>query len=494
MAGIYTFNTSGRKQVAINQLPPEAWTTLGIGTSGEFADIEELWRVVPWLNRGIGILSNALTALPWVLLDKSGEEVDTSQDYSNATGLWADPFRDLWLMEASLNLFGSSYWLKEKRGRGRMTLPADLRYFVPHTITPKLDSTDGLTGFERKISGRQPEMFEVDDLIYIWNADPYTEVGPPEWSRAMAAMSASRIVRNMDEFAADFFEKGMIKTTLLRVSGNPPPAELERIKSIWGRVMKGLKSAYDQMVVRSEGVEPVVIGEGISELGNTDYSSEKREEIASALGVPHSSLFSSASNFAVKEGDKRDLYEETVIPDARLISSTLNKQYFEPLGYRLQFRPEEMSIFQEEEEDRSGVVLNLANAALNSPPAIASLMFQIAGVDLPGGMEYDEFERILADNAPEPGERDAPAPTFTPASGTVPEEEDDPDAKTLVSDELDAWRRKALKRLKRNGKADAPFTCEHVPAKMANAIAELLEDTTTTDRLHEIFNVAKGGE
>ena len=492
MAGIFQVRQTAGKAIAIDQFPPEAWTMVMGGEGGEAADLERLWRVVPWLNRGVGILANAITNIPFVILNERGEEVDSSQDYQNVIGLWEDPFHDLWLMEASLALFGRSVWLIEERGRGRMTMPAGLRYFVPSTVKPLMDADRGLYGYRRAVSGRQPEAFDVDELLYIKQPDPYGEIGDPKWSRAIAAMAAAGVLSNVDEFAADFFKKGMIKTTLLRVQGNPPPAELERVKSIWGRLMKGAKTAFESLVVRSEGVEPVTIGEGIGELANTDLTSEKREDISTALGVPQSMLFSNASNFAVKEGDKRDLYEEGVIPDARIIAAAINKQYLAPQGYRLQFRHTEMDIFQEDEEDRSGVVLNLTNALLTAPPKVASLVWQVAGVELPGGMEYDEFERLLEDVERAPVEQDAPPPTLTPAEGSVPESEDDPDAKVWA--ELDKWHRKASKRVKKNRTASTPWNCDYIPADVANLISEMLEEATTSARVHEIFNAAKGVE
>jgi len=493
MAGIYTYQQGASgKAININQFPPEAWSIITGGDSdGNNADLERLFKAVPWLNRGVRILANGMSNLPWVILNSKGEEVDGSEDYQNAAGIWDDPFRDLWLMEASFVLFAKSYWMIERRGRGRMTIPAGLRYFVPHTVTPLQDNERGLVGFERNIQGRPPETFAIDEMLYIWDNDPFQELEPKS-SRAIAALAAAGVLANIDEFAADFFKKGMIKTTLLKLSGNPPPAEKERFKAIWGKLMKGAKTAWESLVVNADSVEPVVVGEGIGELGNTKLTSEKREDIATALGVPQSSLFSSAANFAVKEGDKRDLYEEAVIPDSRIIASALNNQYLVPQGYRLQFRPNEMDIFQEDEEDRSGAVVNYINAALVAPPKVTRVVFEMMGVELPGGMEYDEFEKMLAESKesmPEPV-AEATQGSLRPVGGTLPE--DDGEGKSLMLAEWDAWKRKALKRVKRNRTAATPFKADHIPAELVDLVTVLLEEATTVKRVREIFAAAEG--
>lgn len=493
MAGVYTLRSTESKAISIDQFPPEAWEIVLGGDSGS-GELEKLWKAVPWLNRGVGILSNALVNMPWsIIRADSGEEVDNSRDYQNATGIWDDPHNDLWLMEASMNLFGASYWLKERKGIGMVTVDVGLRYFMPGTIKPKVDASRGLTGFVRSANKTQ-ELFDVDDILYMWLPDPYGEIGAPKWSRALAAMAASDVLMNVDAFAAEFFKRGAIKTTLLRVAGNPPQAERERIKSFWGRVMKGMKTAWENLVVNMDGIEPVTIGEGIGDLGNSELTKEKREDISTALGVPQSMLFSNAANFAVKEGDKRDLYEETVIPDARLIAHAVNKQYLEPMGYRLKFQPEAMDIFMEDEEDRTGAILNLVNSLVNAPsPKIAALVWETLGVELPGDMEYDELIVMLEEANAEKQERaqeiqpNTPAPTLTPAAGTVPDEEDDPGAKSLLLEHLDKWERKAIKRLEKSRTAACPFASDIIPAELNALIYELLTEATTPRRVREIF-------
>lgn len=493
MTGIITYSTNGRKDININAMPPEAWTIFrGGGTSGEEGDLQELWRLVPWLNRSIVLLGNGLANLPFIITNEAGDEVDSSEDYQNVVGVWPDPFTDLWLMEASLSLFGRSYWLRQKRKLGRLTLAGGIRYLAPHTIDPEIDEERGLTGFTRHLDGKDKDL-KPEDLVYFWMPDPFGEIGPPNWSRAIAAMAAAGVLKSVDEFATAFFERGAIKTTLLRVDPNMPAAERQRTKALWGRIARGLKSAWTNMVINSGGLDPVVVGDGIGDLGNTSLTDEKRKEISAAMGVPESALWSSAANFAVKEGDQRDLYTNTIIPDSRPIASGLNASFLGPLGYRVKFAPQHLDIFQEDEEDRSGAILNLVSAATSAPAPVVRLIFETLGVDLPGGMEWDEFESILADAKAEAVEA-APAaePSLRPAPDSLPPEEPGESEGKSLAEIMDKWERKALKRLASSGSAYCDFEHPALPAELGGLIAEMLDEATTPEQVKAIFRVVEG--
>lgn len=502
MPGMYTVTQNSSKAISIDQFPEEAWRmVLGSGV-GESRDLKRMWEAVPWLNRGVGILAAGLAKMPFVIMNLAGEELTTSDDYEDVTGFWPNPVRDLMMAEMALKLFGSYYALKQVATRRRMTAPAGergIRYWMPNTVRAEIDASTGLLGFTRSLSGRAPEFFKAADVLHIWLPDPFGEVGPPSWSPATTALSAAGVLASVDEFVTAFFERGAIKTTMLSLEGSPVQAERERIKSLWGRIMRGMKTAFGNLVINAGAVKPVVIGEGLESLTNSELTQERREDISTALGVPQSMLFSNAANFSVKEGDKRDMYEETIIPDGDMIAQAFNEQWLEPLGYRLQFRAHQMDIFQEDEEDRSGAILNLMNSLVNAPsPELGALTWQVMGVELPGGMEYDELERMLVDakeagmvRAAEIANGSGPgglqSPTLRPVEGTVPDEEDAPEVRFAWQIDMEKWERKALKRLAKGDPAACDFTSDVISDELNHLIRELLEDARTPEQVRAIF-------
>ena len=263
-------------------------------------------------------------------------------------------------------------------------------------------------------------------------------------------------------------------------------------------------------LINGGAATPVVVGEGLAGLSESELTDEKREDIATALGVPHSLLFSNATNFATAEQDELNFYKQTIIPDATAIARAMNRQYFEPAGYRLHFQPDQMDIFQEDEEDRSGAFWNYAQALKAADPKVSSVVMQIVGVELPGGMTWEEWEKILAEAQ---AKRQAQAEKLAlskqggkgdeededkikPAQGSMPEGAPGPvasevkalDDLALYAD-LERWQKKALKRLKSAPTAGCEFESPNIPADIALLIEEMLGEATTAEQVRAIFQV-----
>jgi len=158
----------------------------------------------------------------------------------------------------------------------------------------------------------------------------------------------------------------------------------------------------------------------------------------------------------------------------------------------LRFLPDSLTIFQEDEEDRSGALVNLVNAATVGDPQVVSVMMQLYGMQLPGGMEWDEFERLLEEakqRQPQQtvestdGQVSSGGGPIRPVSGTVPDSEN---VRALV-DDLDKWERKAIKRLDGNPTARCKFVSDYIPADVAEMIEDLLEEAATPEAVRLIF-------
>jgi hypothetical protein len=200
------------------------------------------------------------------------------------------------------------------------------------------------------------------------------------------------VIFNSAEFAKAFFARGAVKAGLLTVDGSPLPAERERLKSWWQRFMGGLGNAFNAEVV-SGAVSYVPVGEGLKELSNEALTSEQRTEIATALGVPHSLVMSNAANYATAKQDSLTFYETTVVPQAMLLARAINRQLMEPFGYRFEFRPQSIDVFQQDENERAAAFAAYVAAGIKQ-----SIVAQMLGLELPQGVEYEDLD-------PEPGSK-----------------------------------------------------------------------------------------
>lgn len=474
-------------------LPADAWDWSS-GQPAGAADSAACWRAVPVLNRGLTLVCNAVAALPFEI--RRGDEIiDTSAQYRNVVGFLPAPQRLFWLLEAASYTFGSAYLWRERRGR----LLAGLRYLLPSTVTPKLDSQRGLVGFQRSL-GASSIPATPDDIIYLWRPDPFVELGPATTSPVMAAVAAAGVLLRVDEFAAQFFARGAIKATLLTVEGAmPPDAERKRLKAWWERVVQGLRNAFAAEVINA-AIKPVIIGDGIAELANVPLTDDKRKDVAAALGIPMSILFSDTARGlgggGVAMQDDVNFYGKTVVPESDLLAEVLNTQLFAPLGYRLNFLPETLDVFQEDEAQRAQA-LGVLVTALADP--LAEVAMSILGYELrPEQAERlrelwaekaaraEQMAERLRPPAPEQPESEQPEPE-QPESEHEPDEAAEPPAKALLdwTTDLDKWQRKCLKA----GRA-RPFDSTAIPPAVREFVETELAIADGVAAIKAVFTAA----
>lgn len=434
----------GTKAIPLNKLPPEAWDVSG--GSDTDSQATTLYGLQGWLFRCVQIRANTMAGLPWAVV-RNQNDLWTSDDDTPPQYELLDRLDSmLWLTEAALSLTGEAFWLKE-RNRVRTV---GLRWLAPSTMVPQWSASSGLTGFKRTLGRGEYTMLAPEEVVYFALPNPLHETKPGV-APAAAASAAAGVLYSVDRFVAGFFDRGAIKATLLTVEGATIQAEMEKLEAWWKRFFRGVSSAWESAAVRA-GVTPVTIGEGIGELSNTALTQEQREAISTALGVPHSLVMSNAANYATSQQDEVNFYNQTIIPESRIVARAINDQLMAELGLRLQFRPQEMAVFQEDEEQRAGSLLNLVNAKVPLDIALAILGFDLSD---------DEMLRIqqqVAEPPPMPVTIEAaPSPAQLPA---------DDAAKAADLERFKRWA------AKRRGKRPDPddFSSEYLTYEQKAAI------------------------
>lgn len=368
---------NGYKSVRLEDLPEEAWRIV-VGEGGKDS-AAKLYGAVAWLYRCVDIRAGAVSNMPWEI--KRGESVFmTNEDDAPEQFGWLNDLTGLlYRTEAAIALTGRAYWFRERN----VMRTLNVRWMRPDSVRPVLNSADGLTGFTRAVDGHETP-YVVDDFVYFWLPDPYVEIGPAEHWPGKAALGAAGVLASMDAFIAGYFDRGMIKATLLKYTQPISADEGKRVKEWWQRVFNGLKNTFATEVVRGD-FETLAIGEGLHDLQNTALTVEQRESICTALGVPQSKVTANAANFATKQGDDLSFIQDTIAPECRWIAAVINRQLLWPMGLRLEFKPDELSVMQEDETARANSLKLLVDAGMSLEMALAVL-----GYDLPEGIELRE--------------------------------------------------------------------------------------------------------
>jgi phage portal protein BeeE len=473
----------GKKSIELSQYPDEAWTWLtGEPDSGK-SGIKEYFKAVPWLFRGVNLRANAVSKMPFNIYQGDGEEeIDTSDNYQNEMGFLPNPKRTLRLIEMSLALMGVAY-LFNVRNR---VITLDLKYLNPATIKPILDEQNGLIGFKRTLT--TTVKYEVEDIVHLWLEDPYIEVGEPNISPAKAALMASGVLANVDEFVAAFFKRGAIKATIFSAKGMSR-SDAEGFENWWTKFVTGVQNSWRTKVLNAEVMAPTVVGEGIEGLQDQDLTKEKREDISTALGVPQSLLWSSEAGGLGGSGvvtqDDFHFYDKTIIPECEFIQYVLNEQVFKPAGYRLEFLPETLDIMQEDEKARSMALGYLFNAEVPLDIAMKILGFEMS----------DEYWKRIEEQVKKKEERaEELVGQLTQGGGGAafqpedPKDKPDPFQEKSLAADLEQWKQKAINHMKRGKPAKGRrFDSEIIPPALEGAIAGSLEEAETEEAITAVF-------
>jgi HK97 family phage portal protein len=384
------FDGASLKSKDLSAWTSEEWSTVfGSYFGSQEQSPRSLYSVVGWLHACVNLRAGRVAAMPWTIYRGQTALVNDEDDLSGYPFL--DNFSELLeLTEGALSLCGYAYWFKQRNLRNA---PLGLRWFAPDTIEVLYDRTQGIAGFRRLLDPTRSIAvgidFTPDDIIYfrLPNALSELEPGTPP---AQAALADSSVLHNMSDFVSAFFARGAIKATVLSVDPLMPQAEMEKIEAWWKRFFSGVRKAWSTAAIRGK-LEAVVVGEGLESLSNSELTTESRQAIATALGVPHSIVAADAANFATAQQDEINFLTNCIIPQCRLIERTLNRQMFAATGLRFHFEPDRLSAMQEDEEQRATSYATYVNAKIR--PSIAA---QLVGLNLPDGVTFEMLDADLA--------------------------------------------------------------------------------------------------
>lgn len=262
----------------------------------------------------------------------------------------------LWLIEASLSIYGAAYLLNNAN-KYNIVKP---RWLLPTTIQPRYEPHIGLVGFDRAslYNGKSSyERLSLEEITYFWYPNMFSEMGYGA-SPTRVALHEANVLIGLDEFSAKYLQRGAIKAVLLQagtndpLQGTPPKEELDRLRIWWRNLVQGVRSAWNSVVVTTQ-VNPVVIGDGLHELDETKVVDTRIKSICVAYGVPLSLMLPEAANYATAQIDYLNLYKQTIVPEAQLICNLLNAQLLAPYGLTITPAPERTDVFAYSETERA---------------------------------------------------------------------------------------------------------------------------------------------
>ena len=431
-----------------------AWAQQMIDNGGEVNSTVDAYNKTPQLYRAVQMRANALAAMPFVL--RKNDKL-TSWIYPQSLS------KILFELEASLLVSGAAYLLKlQPTNGGKRTV--GLQFLNPTTMRTTYDHRTRETLFTQQIRNETFGPWTADRLVYMREFSFQDEVGAGI-APAKVALPAAVLRIAMSDFAHGFFSSGGQPLTLLSMQGNPPPQEIERTERFFKRTMQGVRNAWRVLAVRSE-VTVTPITPALNTMAMEELQTVTTREIASAFGIPLSLLTSDSANYATAISDQRLFYENTIKARLQFYEEAFNTQLLNETQTNIRFTPESLSVYQEDEAERSNALVNLVNAGMPLRDAMLILGYSVEEV-------------TGTDATVETVSTDAPviiAKSKKPATVSLQEQLADEYANAThvqqVKAELKTWQRVAAKSIERGRE----FECLQIPPELETFIKSHLQE------------------
>jgi hypothetical protein len=442
--------------------------------SGGSTSAQMLKRVVPWLAKATTMTANAVSDLPFDILDENQKVIDSSTDWKNKIGGLPNPGTLFYLLASSLCL-GKAYAAVKRTKK----ILVDIQYFAPHTITPFINA-NGLQHFDRATdTGKAEKYFPYDKetdpiLLYFWLPDSDIELGPAKSYPAGTALLSCKLLFSMDGSLQTNADRGFIPPTILSAKGMPSEPERQKTESWFNRFLKGF-TKEPAKIINAEAMSINKLGGGMDELKGIygEINKQAIENIGTAFGIP-AALFMSDMAFASEVNPLIKVWYTT--SQFKLIYQTIETTFSEQLlnsfGLKLKFKPETLDAFKDDQLNNAQAFGAYCDQGIK--PSISAVM---AGLKLPDGIKPEDLD---------PEEKELVQPVIEKPV-EKPEVEEPKSLTTKQIKELALWNQIATRCFKKNKGKAIDFECKDLSNEMASEIRTKLQQAKSLSDISKSF-------
>ena len=438
--------------------------------AGELYGTIDAYEKVPMLYRAINLRADALGTVPFVL-----ERNDVNVDYPFAT-----PMDQLIQQtERALLLTGNAFWLRLYRGR----VLYGFQFLNPKSVNveykPEYQTSDNvMTGvrFSQNINGKIYGPWTIDEIVY-WREPSIRDDVMGGIAPAAVALQSAQLAYYLERFTSAFFEHGAQPAVIMSLDKSITPPEYERLKSDWRSRVENVSNAFKTFFFRGD-VKTQILTFPLKDMELVPLQERVTTNITTTFGVPRTMLEASAANFATADSDRQSFWRETIVPRLTFYQRVLNQQVFAPLKYKMHFTPETLDVFQTDEAERAGSLLQLVQA----------------GVPLSSAMKILGYDNIDEAIGVPPTTTGPDVTGVNVDSGAEIVDESLTDVKAVQASrlaDLDTYERKAVKRYKQKGNAAATFESDTLPRYMTDFIHAELKSVKKKSDIGHVFHFIK---
>lgn len=354
-------------------------------SDGALLTVDQAYKRVPWLRRGVNLRAFAVSHMPFAIW--SGDD-----DVTEAWSLTPYLSNLLLKTEKSLVKRGKAYWLLEANRLGKNITP---RFVPAKSVTVKLDQERGLVGFIVQFS-TGAQFVELERMVYFHlpNDDSETDA---DSAPAVAAQEAASLLYAANRTASKFYAGGMVGTSIISVPITTSDDEIKRIEGFFNRLSRGIRNAFRSLGVRA-GIDIKSVGQSLRDSRVPELVAEARDDVAVALDIPPTVLDGKAANFATAQSEWFGFVTNTVIPECEWIADVINTQWLNRQGLFLEFQPGRLEVMQAVQLEQAQAVIQLVGgqgvALISVPEARALIGFPERETETDGDEEETDEDDL----------------------------------------------------------------------------------------------------
>lgn len=425
-------------------------------TEAPLTTIDYAYSTVPWLYRGVTLIAQAVSSIPWSIEDQSGNPIEDD--------IRLEPISDmmgtmLYLAALSRTLYGAAYFVAESN---RFNLKTTPRYIPAPCVVPRFTTASPeIIEYTLNLSGRSATV-PADRVLRSWRPNPFSEVTPGV-APAYVALQSAGMLSALDQMATAYFKRGAVPLTAVIVPQTATDDDKKKLEGWFERFAGGIRNSLKFLAIR-QGTEFKQIGANVKDTQAFELTESQRDNVAVALGVPPTVLDGKSANYATANSEMMGFYLHTVIPEAEQIAEHFTKTFFAKFGLQMCIEEEKLEIMQSMQLEQAAALMELTGgkAVFTVDEARDWL-----GMD---PMTPAQAESVAPPPPPQFGQ--PPQAGSAPQAGSVAQEPE-PDPETAMR----SWRDAALVMVK-GGSAPivgTPFDDELKAASSAGMVRRVFE-------------------
>lgn len=310
-----------------------AWFLTGGSGKDIAGNYASAYRTNPHAFSSVKVIADNVASVP-IVIERDGKEGTEPIEGSTRLGdllAYVNKTDDCyWLMLQTatwLTLTGNAYWLKLRAGKGGV--PVALQFIFSDRIQLDKDRF-GQRCYKIDTGAGQPSEHPVEDLVH------FRTVSINNTHLGMSPMEPLEVTLNTYHWLSGhncaYFKKGGVPSAVLYMKKKLNRQDVELYRQLWEE-WRANNAGSGAPLAMGEDMKFEPIGQKIETGVATELPKFLRETIHAVLGTPPSTVgVLEYANYANMQAQEEMLWNGTIVPLLRLISSAINSQLAPEFG------------------------------------------------------------------------------------------------------------------------------------------------------------------